>query len=126
MLDLAVAPSARPLLKHVRSRREFETLRDLLRNPFYRRDVYVRGAAVGDEATFWAQHDQLVVGLVRDLDRVDFGGHAIDFRGFPFDSLRDGPRRVADISGLVPGIARNAVRSMSPWPSPTRCRWHRR
>jgi SAM-dependent methyltransferase len=115
MLDLALPPAAQPLLKHVRSRREFETLRDVLRNRFYRRDVYVRGAAVADEAAFWAQHDALAVGLVEDAEETEIDGAAVDFRGFPFAQLRAalaaGPRRIGDIPGLIPEIARNAVRA---------------
>ncbi len=56
-----------------------------------------------------------MIGLARPPDRVDFGGHVVDFRSFPFvplcDALTAGPRRVAEIPGLIPEIARNAARS---------------
>ncbi len=102
MLDLALPSAAHPLLKGARSRREFETLRDVLRNPFHRRDVYVRGAAVADEAAFWAQHDSLVIGLARSPDRVDFGGHVVDFRGFPFVPLCDALAEALSFADAVP------------------------
>jgi len=115
MLDMALPSAAQPLLKQVRSRREFETLRDFLRNRFYRRDVYVRGAAVADEDSFWAQHDALIVGLAEDADETAIDGAAVDFRAFPFAQLRAalaaGPRRIGDIPGLIPEIARNAARA---------------
>jgi len=114
MLDLAVPPEVRPLLKHARSRIEFETLRDALRGRIYRRDVYVRGAAVEDEAAFWAQHDALLVGLAGAADTAEFGGGRVDFHAFPFSLLREalatGPRRAGDIPGLIPEVARDAVR----------------
>lgn len=117
MIDFALAPAQRPLLRHAGSRREFETLRDLLRNAAYRRDVYVRGAAVEDEARFAELHDDLLIGLPPapvDPD-VDFGGFSVAFTGFPFDDLRaalaQGPRRVRDLSGMPVELAREAVRA---------------
>ncbi|MBN2752681.1 MAG: methyltransferase regulatory domain-containing protein, partial [Rhodospirillaceae bacterium] len=115
MLDLAVPSAVRAILKRARSRIEFETLRDVLRNPCYRIDVYVRGAAIKNATTFWQQHDSLLVGLTHDADRVDFGGTIADLSGFPFEALREalanGPRRVSDIPDLGPEIARDTVRS---------------
>ncbi|MGE4529455.1 MAG: methyltransferase regulatory domain-containing protein, partial [Rhodospirillaceae bacterium] len=111
MLDLALPPAVRPLVKRARSRIELETLRDALLGPAYRRDVYVRGAPVADEATFWAQHDALLVGLAAE-ETAEADG--VDLEAFPFPPLREalaaGPRRVDDIPGLIPEIARDAVR----------------
>ncbi|WP_337997465.1 class I SAM-dependent methyltransferase [Oleispirillum naphthae] len=113
MLDLALPAAVRPLVKRARSRIEFETLRDALSGPAYRRDVYVRGAPVDGEAAFWAQHDALLVGLaVGDGDGGD--GCGVDAEAFPFPLLREalaaGPCRVGGIPGLIPEIARDAVR----------------
>jgi len=120
MLDMALPPALRAALKNVKSRREFETLRDILRNAFYRRDVYVKGEPLTDTDTFLQQHgDLLVVNAAHDYvvsDRtVDLGGFTINFDGFPFkaihENLTDGPLRVDDIPDVIPGIARDAVRS---------------
>jgi len=114
MLDLALPASVRPLLKHARSRQEFETLRDALSGTAYRRDVYVRGAPVEDEESFWGLHDALLVGLASDAETADCDGGTIDFRAFPFAPLREalaaGACRVDAIPGLIPDIARDAVR----------------
>lgn len=116
MLDIAVPPAARPLLRGVKNRSVFETLRDALTNPFYRRDVFVKGAALVDEAEFWQCHDELIVGLAPDApEGRDLGHGRVAFSAFPFDALvrglADGPKRVADLPELIPGIARDAVRS---------------
>lgn len=116
LIDLALPPATRRLAQRAKSRTALETLRDALRNPFYRRDVYVKGAPISSEVTFWKGHDDLVVGLGPDApDAVDFGGNPVRFTGFPFDALRhglaEGPCRVGDIPGLIPELARDAVRA---------------
>ncbi len=116
LADLALPPSTRRLAQAAKTRTAFETLRDALRNPFYRRDLYVKGAPISGEATFWKGHDDLIVGLAPDApEAVDFGGNLVRFTGFTFDALRhglaDGPCRVGDIPGLIPELARDAVRA---------------
>lgn len=116
MADLLLPPGARGLLKRARKRTTFETLCDALANPFYRRDVYVKGRALADEAEFWRQHDRLTIGLAAVApEGVDLGHAQVSFSAFPFDALRrglaDGPRRVGDLPELIPEIARDAARS---------------
>lgn len=116
MRDLALPPAVQSLVRGAKTRTAFETLRDLLRNPFYRRDVYVKGAPVAREEAFWTAHDDLVVGLVDGApETVDFGGNPVTFSGFAFAALReglaDGPKRVGAIPGLIPELARDAVRA---------------
>ncbi len=116
LLDLALPPATRRLAQRARSRTALETLRDALRNPFYRRDLYVKGAPVSSETTFWKGHDRLVVGLVPGApEAVDFGGNLVRFTGFAFDALRQGlaqgPCPVGEIPGLIPEFARDAVRA---------------
>jgi SAM-dependent methyltransferase len=116
LIDLALPAATRRLAQRAKSRTALETLRDALRNPFYRRDLYVKGAAIASEATFWKAHDELIVDLAPGApEAVDFGGHLVQFTGFPFDSLKtglaDGPRPVAGIPGLIPELARDAVRA---------------
>lgn len=114
--DLALPAATRRLVQRAKSRTAFETLRDALRNPFYRRDLYVKGAPITSEATFWKGHDALIVGLAPEApDDVDFGGNRVSFTGFPFDALRrglaDGPCRVGEIPGLIVELARDAARA---------------
>lgn len=116
LLDLALPPATRRLAQRARSRTALETLRDALRNPFYRRDLYAKGAAITTEATFWKGHDDLIVGLAPYApDTVDFGGNPVALTGFPFDALRHGLAGgacpVRDIPGLIPELARDAVRA---------------
>lgn len=116
MRDFALPPAVQPLVRGAQTRTVFETLRDQLRNPFYRRDVYVKGAPVAREEGFWKGHDDLVVGLVEGApEAVDFGGNPVTFSGFAFTALRealaDGPMRVGAIPGLIPELARDAVRA---------------
>ncbi|SBW12101.1 conserved hypothetical protein [uncultured Alphaproteobacteria bacterium] len=116
MVDLLLPPGTRGLLQRANKRTTLETLCDALANPFYRRDVYVKGKPLADEARYWRLHDELVIGLSPDAPPgVDLGHARVSFSAFPFDALAEGlaagPRRVAGIAGLIPEIARDAARS---------------
>lgn len=116
MADLLLPPEARALLRRAHKRTTFETLCDALANPFYRRDVYVKGPPLADEAEFWGQHDRMTLALAPAApEGVDLGHARVSFSEFPFDALRralaHGPRRVADLPGLIPEIARDAART---------------
>ncbi len=115
MVDTAVPAALRRILYGAKSRNELETVRDVLRNTFYRRDVYVKGEQLTDMNSFWAAHDALTVRLSSDATSTDFAGFSVDYSGFPFSTLREGladkPHQVAHIPELLPAIARDAVRA---------------
>jgi SAM-dependent methyltransferase len=89
--DLAVPASAAPLFQKVTDRITFETLKDYATNQFFRRDVFVKGKVLRDEAAASAYLESTPFGtitregpFVRD---VRLPHHTLHFVGEVFDAL---------------------------------------
>jgi SAM-dependent methyltransferase len=89
--DLSLSASLLPLFEGVRDRLAFEALKDVARNEFFRRDVYVKGRAPRSDEVTRAYLETTpfgTLGAEATLSReVHLGGPVLRFEGALFETL---------------------------------------
>jgi hypothetical protein len=107
-LDLAVAPEFHDLLRHVKSRNDFETQGDFIRNQRFRKDVYVHGHETMDAEEQLAVLSGMVFGTnvapAQFNRQARFGEVTLTYEGPVFDALIDvlgrGAKPVSALAGM--------------------------